>query len=110
MNNTLRVIELLEKVISGDYSRIDISKGICFNLGINDCYLYNERDIYLSWKGYSGDCSFPVKPPIKEKASGDYYFECENKYIDTYGKRRIRLAKHIVKCLKKELKQSQGLK
>lgn len=57
---------------------------------------------FTSWKHYSGVIQFPIPPENKGDSALSYYHS-DGKYKDRQYKMRLKLIKHIIKCLKKDL-------
>lgn len=92
-----------------------VAEGICSNImrKITD---YNIRNgvccildgYFESWDEFSGNHAYPI-PPKDYLTCGnyEYYHKCVNKYEGRQYKMRMKLIKHIIKCLKRDIKNEQ---
>lgn len=103
------IVEALEKVISGE---VFPEEGLCRYLGdvigrVPDDELVTFLcNCFITWPEFSGHINYPVpspwswwRSPIKEYMIGE---ERRALYIGRYGEARLRLAQHIINCIKSE--------
>ncbi len=85
-----------------------IRYGLCGNSGLDhpDLEDYAES-VFETWKHYSGYAKYPVPSHDEDTVSAQslYHEHSENKYVNDYGKLRFKLAKHLIKQIKKDLKR-----
>lgn len=82
------------------------SKGLCTNL-TGPCFGTPPylKLLFESWKHYSGIDSYPIPTP-DDKIPHDFYFShlrAKTLYTGDYGKMRFKLAKYLLKKMKKDL-------
>lgn len=78
--------------------------GLCYN-GLNDLNNSYRKALFKSWKHYSGKSLYPVHTS-KTLCAEEQFNECiGSKYTGKYGKYRLKLAKHILKKIQKDLKK-----
>lgn len=70
-----------------------IQYGLCDNCKLSSFF---GTKIFPLWPEFSGDTVYPVKG-ISGKSNATTYFDTDNMYIGTYGKRRIRLLKWLLR-------------
>lgn len=108
MDNILKVKKQLRKKQSvSSNSILDYTCGLCYN-GLNRLPELYRISIFESWKHYSGDNGYPVHTSSNSTPSRQFDDVSErgiSKYIGKYGKYRLKLAKHALKVIEKDLKK-----
>lgn len=78
--------------------------GLCTNAFLSILPSDYTQALFRSWEHYSGSAEYPVKSPENLFSDGQYYRLQDDKYTGTYGETRIKLAKHLIKKMKKDIK------
>ena len=78
--------------------------GLCTNSNLINLPKPYLKSLFKSWEHFSGDFEYPVKSLVVELSHGSYYRLVDDKFAGSYGETRIELAKHLIKKMKKDIK------
>lgn len=105
LSNILKIKKQLRKDKNVDDNFISASScGLCFN-GLNLLPTKYLQYIFKTWKHFSGDLKFPVHTSNKLDPIQQFDYNTVSKYTGKYGKARLKLAKHALNIIEKDLKK-----
>lgn len=98
-----------EDTIQQGNIKISPLTGLCSNalfpLSKRDPQYVNS--LFKQWKHYSGVDRYPITIDGEDPR---FLYNSANLYYGRFGKKRIKLAKYLIKCIKKDLKSRKETK
>lgn len=78
--------------------------GLCSN-GLDLLPSKYRKALFKTWKHYSGKSLYPVHTSEELTPQQEFDYCSGSKYTGKYGKYRLKLAKHVLKLIQKDLKK-----